>query len=414
MSGADATVEQRRRGLLDGIRVLSVDNYFAGNYGPQLLAMHGADVAKIEQPDGGDPLRTDAPYLGEDAGGYSHGELRLMRGKSSVALDFRTPAGRQVLRRLVGQADVFWTNLRPAAALRAGIDPDTVQAINPRLVYASLSGFGLPIAQPTPFGEEPAFDIIIHALTGLMTRNADADGTPHYNGVAVADQVGSLFAVCGVLMALLARERGADAARVDVAMFDSMIALNEKTFTLFGMDRVVRPPRISATNSPFGAYRGRDGHIVIGVGGTVLWKRFCAALGREDLVDRPDLDSGVKRVKVERTVIRPLIEDWLSTRTVEQASRILLEHGVPASPILEVDSPVLREQALARGVAREVPLPDGNRIALVDSPIRLPGAPAVEVGLPTALGEDTDRVLRDWLGMPDAEIAALRRDGVLK
>jgi len=414
MSIAQTPDDPSGGGLLDGYRVLSVDNYFAGNYGPQLLGMHGADVVKIEQPDGGDPLRTDAPYLGAEAGGYSHGELRLMRAKSSLALDFRHPAGRAVLQRLVERADVFWTNLRPAAALRAGIDADTIQAMNPRLVYASLSGFGLPMQHDTPFRDEPAFDVIIHALTGLMTRNADPDGMPHYNGVAVADQMGSLFAVCGVLMALLARERGEKAARVDVAMFDSMIALNEKTFTLFGMDRVVRPPRISATNSPFGAYRGRDGYLVIGVGGTELWKRFCAALGRDELFERPDLDSGVKRVKVERTVIRPLIEDWLATRDVAEASRILLQHGVPASPILEVDSPVLREQALARGVARDVSMPDGSRIALVDSPIRLPGSAEVRVGLPSALGEDTERVLGDWLGMPAAEIAALRDAGVLR
>lgn len=411
--GGDMVEAMRTKGPLAGMRVLTVDNYFAGNYGPLLLAMHGAEVVKIEQPGSGDPLRTDVPYLVPETKGMAHGVVRLMRGKSSVALDIRTPEGKAVLERLVGQADVFWTNLRPGAALRAGINPEVIQALNPRLVYASLSGFGLPSEIPGPFQNEPAFDIIIHALTGIMSRNADPDGMPHYNGVAIADQVTSLYAAFGVVMALLARDRGAPAALVDVAMFDSMIALNEKTFTLFSMDGVVRPPRISATNSPFGAYRGSDGYLVIGVGGTILWQRFCTAIGREDLRERADLDTGVKRVQVESTVIRPLIEDWLRDKTVAQASAILLKHEVPASPILEIDSPVLREQALSRGITSEVTLPGGQTLSLVHSPVRMSTQARPGADTPPELGADSDRILESWIGMGAEEIGALRRKGVI-
>lgn len=407
------TTADRAKGPLRGIRVLTIDNYFAGNYGPLLLAMHGAEVVKIEQPGSGDPLRTDAPYYDNANKRYAHGEVRLMRDKQSVALDLRQEAGLQLFYRLVKEADVFWTNLRPAAAKRLRIDADVLQALNPRLVYASLSGFGLPGEKPARFGEEPAFDIIIHALTGIMSRNADPDGTPVYNGVAIADQVASLFAAFGVVTAILARDRGDPAAVVDVAMFDAMLAVNEKTFSLYSMDGVVRAPRISATNSPFGAYRGRDGYLVIGVGGAILWERFCRATGRMDMHTDPALDTGIKRVAVEATVIRPAVEQWLATRSIEEAGRILVDAGVPASPILDIDHPRVRAQGAIRGVTAELELDGLAPLTVVQSPVRLSTQPVPVPGRPHDLGEDSDAVLSSWLQMPAEELRAWRERGVL-
>jgi formyl-CoA transferase len=398
---------------LAGIRVLTVDNYFAGNYGPLLLAAHGAEVIKVEQPGSGDPLRKDSPYLDPETKGLPHGVLRLMRGKSSVALDIRKDPGKSVMRELLAKADVFWTNLRPQAARRIDLDPDTVRAANPDIIYASVSGFGLPGPKTGPFTDEPAFDIIIQALTGLMTRNADPDGTPQYSGLAIADQVTSLYTAFGVVMSLYARKLGMPAATVDVAMFDAMFALNEKTFSLFSMDGVVRPPRISATNSPFGAYRGKDGYLVIGVGGNILWERFCKAIGREDLLAREDLNTGVKRVQSEKAVIRPCIEAWLRNLTVQEASRILLSHDVPSSPILDVDSPIVHEQALLRGVAADLEVPGRKPLTLVQSPVRMWNEDPENLSMPPSLGEHTENILRGWLKMDDARIAALRKAGAI-
>lgn len=406
--------DPRTSGPLRGIRVLSIDNYFAGNYGPLLLAMHGAEVVKIEQPGSGDPLRTDAPYLDPKQQKWPHGEIRLMRDKDSVALDVRSPAGRQLFYRMVKEADVFWTNLRPSAAQRLGVEPEVLQALNPRLVYASVSGFGLPEKGRTAhFGDEPAFDIIIQALTGMMSRNADPDGTPVYNGIAMADQATSLYAAFGVVMAILARDRGDPAAVVDVAMVDSMLAFNEKTFSLFSMDGVVRPPRISATNSPFGAYRGRDGHVVLGVGGNILWERFCRAIERPDLYTRADLDTGIKRVGLEAEVIRPAVEAWLAARSVEEASAILNEFQVPASPILDIDHPRLRAQGALRGVTADLELPGHAPVTVVQSPVRMSTQPVPVPGVPHALGADTDAVLRRWLAAGDDDLTQWRAAGVI-
>lgn len=406
---------QKPAGLLHGIRVLTVDNYFAGNYGPQLLAFHGAEVVKIERPGSGDGLRSDAPYMDPEARKLSHGEVRLMRGKRSVALDIRTDEGKCVLRRLVKAADVFWTNLRPGAAKRLGVDAASIQELNPQLVYASLTGFGLPGAHPRPFGDDqPAFDVVIQALTGLMHRNADADGSPQYNGVAIADQVSSLFAAFGVVTALLGRERGKEVASVDVAMFDAMVALNEKTFTLFSMDGRLRPARVSSTSHPFGPYQGRDGYLVIGVGGNTEWRKFCKAIGREDLAERQDLDTGVKRLQQDKEFLRPLIEQWLQGHTVSEASKILLDHDVPGAPILNVDSPLMRRQALERGITRMVSLAEGSEpIELVVSPVRMSVAGEMSRDRPPKLGEDTAAVMREWLGMDDDELQTLARSGIV-
>lgn len=409
---SESTTQPRHKPLA-GIRVLTVDNYFAGNYGPLLLAAHGAEVIKIEQPGSGDPLRKDAPYYDPETKKLPHGVLRLMRGKSSVALDIRKEPGKGVMRELLGQADVFWTNLRPQAAKRIDLDPETVQGINPNIIYASVSGFGLPGEKASPFSNEPAFDIIIQALTGLMSRNADPDGTPQYSGIAIGDQVTSLFTAFGVVMSLYARKLGMPAATVDVAMFDAMFALNEKTFSLFTMDGVVRPPRISATNSPFGAYRGKDGYLVIGVGGNILWERFCKAIGREDLWHREDLNTGVKRVAAEKTIVRPCIEEWLRDKTVREASQILLAHEVPSSPILDVDSPIYMEQARIRGVAADLEVPGKKPLTLVQSPVRMWNEDPENLSMPPALGEHTENILRDWLKMDSARIDELRKSGAI-
>jgi formyl-CoA transferase len=396
---------------LAGIRVLTVDNYFAGNYGPLLLALHGAEVVKIERPAGGDVLRRDPPFVGQDPP-VAHGELRLMRDKSSLALDITQPAGRSVLDSLLAKADVFWTNLRQDSLEKSRLTYDDVKACNERIVYACLSGFGAP-APESPFSGVAAFDIVVQAAAGLMSRNADDDGVPQYNGVAIADQVSSLYCAFGVVLALLRRERTGMGAMVDVSMFDSMVALNEKTLTLAGMGVNELPARRSATNAPFGAYRASDGYVVIGVGGRSLWQRFCVAIERPDLLERSDLSEGVDRVRAEATVLRPIIEEWLSLRTVDEAVERLRAHDVPAGPVLDVDSDVLLSEARRRGVVGDAALPQGGVFPVVQSPVLIDDGGCVGAKSPAALGEDTDAILSGWVGAEPDQIRALRAQGIV-
>lgn len=385
--------------MLDGLKVLTVDNYFAGNYGPLLLALHGADVVKVERPGGGDVLRRDPPFVAGADPPVGHGELRLLRAKSSIALDLESQEGRCVFDKLVGEADVFWTNLRPVSLKRSQLTYDDLKQLNPGLIYAALSGFGLedPGPEDSPFSGTLAFDAVIQGAAGLMMRNSDADGTPQYNGIAIADQVTSLYAAFGILLALQRRQRTGEGAFIDVSMFDSMIALNEKSVTLNGMG-FPTPPRASATNAPFGAYRASDGWIIIGVGGPTLWKRFCEAMGRPELFARPDLETGIIRVKNEAAILRPLIEEWLSELTADEAVAILGEHHVPVGLVLDVGDPRLMKEARRRGVVADTDLGPAGSFPSVQSPILIDGH-SYGCGKPAVgLGGSGQNILQRWLG----------------
>ena len=392
---------------LRGVRVISIDNYFAGNYGPWLLALHGADVVKIETPARPDPVRQDPPFLDDPEAGWSHTELRFMRGKSSVLLDLRNPSGYAAFQRLVASADVFWTNLRPNSAQRLGVDEAAIRAMREDIIYASVTGFGLPTGEPAEV-EPPAFDIVVQGMAGLMSRNADIDGTPCYNGVAIADQLSSIFAAFGVVMALRRRDRTGGGDCVDISMLDTVLTVNEKTLTLYSMSGEVPGPRVSATNSPFGAYPAVDGYFTIGVGSDGSWRRFCKVIGRPDLATREDLNTGLKRVAAEPTVLRPIIKDWTRNRSVAQAVAELLASDIPAGPILDVDEIIGSDIAMDRGLIKRVDLGDAGVKKLVESPIRLTHTQANDVGLVHQLGADTERVLRDWANLSAMDLATLR------
>jgi formyl-CoA transferase len=376
-----------------------MNNYLAGNYGAQLLALHGADVVKVETP-AGEAMRTSKPLIPVEGDiSWSHFELRMMRGASSVVLDPDKPADRKTFEGLIQAADVFWTNLRPASARRRRVDWTTLRLVNPRLVYASLTGFGLPENGVGEYAFLPAFDILIQGLSGLLSRNSDPDGIPVYNGLPLADQVSSLFAAFGVLAGLRQRDRTGQGCCVDVAMFDSMIALNEKAITMHGIQGAVPPPRASATTAPFGMYPTADGWVCIAVGSDAVWRRFAAAIGpligRPGLADEECFASGTGRV-AKLADLTALVEQLTRPRTTAEVVNLLLAHDVPAGQALEVDRLIASRQVSERGIVRVMDTPRGQYPAVM-SPVIVSGSEQQLTG-PPVLGGDTGRVMRDWLG----------------
>jgi CoA:oxalate CoA-transferase len=380
-------------GPLAGVKVLCVDNYLAGNYGPLLLALHGADVVKVETSTG-EAMRTSRPMLGDAEEAWSHFELRMMRGKSSIVLDLAQEEGRATFEDLVRAADVFWTNLRPQSAEKRGLDPDSLAAINPKLVYAALSGFGRPENGEGELGSLPAFDILVQGVAGLLHRNADDGGTPVYNGLPVADQVTSLYGAFGVLLGLRQRDRTDAGCVVDVSMFDSMIALNEKAISMYGVDHRPPPPRSSATTAPFGMYRALDGWVCIAVGSDAVWRRFCEAVGRPELAQDERYVVGTDRVR-NQADINAIVSTFLASRTRAEVVDRLLAHQVPAGEAFDVDHLVDSPQVRLRGTVRDVPLPDGSSFPVVMSPVHLSGAEQA-VALPPRLDADRADVLERW------------------
>ena len=263
---------------LAGIRVLALENYLAGNHGTFLLSMLGAEIIKVEPP-GGDVLRGVGPFIEAHGGRRSSGELRVMGNKRSVILDIRTPEGLAVLMKLVAQSHVVWTNQKPASLKRLGITFESLAAVNPGIVYFTLSGFGHDdLLTSGPLGSLAAFDVIAQGLAGLQFRASGPDGMPGYNGLALGDEVTSLLTVLGTVAALYRQQAGDPGPqRVDVAMHDSMIYLNELALGLLSVMGVAPPRGRSGTSAPYGAFRSRDGWVNIAVGGDPVWRRFCAA-----------------------------------------------------------------------------------------------------------------------------------------
>lgn len=386
-------------GSLEGVRVLCVDNYLAGNYGAMLLALHGADVVKVETP-AGEAMRRSRPLLpAGDGGEWSHFALRMMRGKRSISLDLDgRPTDREVFEELVGLADVFWTNLRPPSAQRRRVDPDTLTGLNPRLVYVSVTGFGLPANGRGEFSELPAFDILVQGLAGMLDRNADEFGRPTYNGLPIADQVTSTYAAFGALVGLRQRDATGVGCVIDVPMFDSMVALNEKAISMFGMQGEVPPPRLSATTAPFGLYRAADGWVCLAVGSDAVWRRFCRVVG--PLIGRPELERdetyliGTDRVRHQEE-LTDLVERFTLPRPANQVVELLLENDVPAGLPLEVDRLLQTDQVKQRGIVRSLDLGPGAAVPVVMSPVTVSGTEQ-GVELPPVLDADHDRVLADW------------------
>lgn len=398
---------------LDGIRVLSLEQYLAGNHGTWLMAMFGAEILKVERPDGGDVLRRVGPTLEHDGRRRSGGELRVMTNKRSLALDITTPEGHRLLFDLVEHCDVVWTNQKPSTLKRLGITFESLQARNPRVVYATLSGFGHDdLVSAGPLADVRAFDVIAQGLGGLQFRGSGPEGVPSYNGLALGDEVTSTLTVLGIILALYRRERHGGAQRVDVAMHDAMVFLNELSvgmMSVFGQ----KPPRgRSGTSAPYGAFRTRDGWVNIGVGGDPVWARFCAAIERPDLVHDERTGSSQNRVRNVEWV-EELVTDWTNTRSTAEVVERLTGFDVPCAPILDIDEVVASEQVAARRMLRTVDDTVVGPVGMVGNPVKMNALDDGPLRAPPEIGEDTVGVLRGLLGVDDDELRRLHKDGVI-
>jgi len=320
---------------LEGIVIVDLTHFAAGPYCTMLLADAGARVIKVEPP-GGEIYRSEGPPLvtadGSVAGAY---QLRFNRHKESVVLDLKAPAGRESLEALATRADVLVENFRPHTLERLGLGWAWLRQLNERLIYATITGFGAGDVDPSPLMNWPALAIVAEAMGGIMDRIGDGECGPHWSGVSAGDLYAGALATSGILMALLHRDRTGVGQHVDISMVDAMASLNERAVMSYGV--MGTAPRAGEEQhlAPFGPFRARDGHVVIGVIGDALWRRFCAAISRPDLADDPRLADGICRAEHLETVLRPAIGAWLAGQDKESAARTLAEAGVPAAPVYD-------------------------------------------------------------------------------
>lgn len=398
---------------LSGIRVLAIENFVAAPFASMWLADAGAEVIKIETREGGDYSRGTSPVKpGADGKPNGLSFFRTNRNKKSVTLDLKHPEGKRIFKELIASTDIFIENLRPNVMDRLGLGYEELRKVNPRLIYGAISGFGHNDIMPSPYGDYPAFDIIGQAMAGLMYRPERTGDRPTYLGFSLADIECGIVGLYGLVLALFHRTRTGKGKKVDVSMYDASLILNEISVTMYSATRSVAPPGVHAVQAPFGAYKAKDGFFVVAAVGEHIWKRFAEAIGMPQLVDDPRFADGSTR-RIHLTELDALINEWLSTRTREEALETLRAASVPCSPVNDIADIFECPHVEARNMIVTLDDPDWGPVGVAGNPVKMSDVPEPEAKLPPKLGEHNFEVLHEWLGMSQAQIGQLREQQVI-
>ena len=392
--------------VLEGIRVLDLSRVMSGPYCTAMLADLGAEVIKIEMPGRGDEARGFGPFKD----GESTYFMLLNRGKKSVTIDLKSDHGVALLKTLVGQCDVLVENFRPGVMQRLGLDYQTVREINPRLVYASISGFG----QDGPFADYPALDLVIQAMSGLMSLTGPREGPRTAVGESLGDVCTGMFAAWGIMAALFDRERTGSGRHLDVPMLDSVFSmlltgLSQKLF--FGTDPQPVGNRHPITY-PVDSFPVADGEIVLVAFSDAIFAQLTKAIGRPELATDTRFADNAAR-SANDVALHDLISQWTATRPAAEVVEVLGKAGVPCAPVWSLGQLLESAHGQTPGLVREGIHRTFGRVPTVQQPVRFSHAPQPQSQNIPTLGEHTDDVLGDVLGLDAAAIADLRKRGAL-
>lgn len=394
-------------GALAGVRILDLTRVLAGPFCTMLLADMGAEIIKIEEPGKGDDTRGYPPFID----GFSAYFGNMNRNKKSITLDLKVPEAKQLFTDMVKQADVVIENYKPGTMAKLGIGYDDLKAINPQLIFASISGFG----QFGPYRERPGYDIIGQAMGGLMSVSGWPDSPPTRSGTAMGDILGGLNCCIGILAALKGRDVTGRGQSVDVSLVDSVVSAMETIIQIYLVeDRI--PGRIGNRYefiAPYDSFPASDGWVVIAVGNNAVWKRFCQVIKREDLIEHPDYKENVDRVKNHQSLTE-LVSAWTAEQRVDDIVDTLLANSVPSAPINDIKQIVNDPHiAGAREMFVELATPNGKTMKAVACPVKFSETKATVREPAPELGQHNEIVLRELLGLDDTAIAALKGSGAL-
>ncbi|WP_447739932.1 CaiB/BaiF CoA transferase family protein [Variovorax boronicumulans] len=405
---------------LDGIKVLDLSRVLAGPWCTQILADLGADVVKIERPGVGDDTRTWGPPFVKDANGHDTDQASYFtscnRNKRSVTIDMATPEGQALLQQMAAQADIVVENFKTGGLKQYGLDQESLRAANPRLIYCSVTGFG----HDGPYAERAGYDLMIQAMTGMMSITGRPDGEPGGGplrvGVALTDLFTGVYASTAILAALQVRDRTGEGQHIDMALLDVGMAILANQASAF-LNTGKAPGRQGNTHpslAPYQDFPTQDGAMLLAIGNNGQFARFCEAAGHAEWAADERFATNTLRVK-HRGVLIPMMEELTRTRTTADWVALLEDKAVPCGPINDIAQAFDDAQVQARGLAVTLPRDAGDGIASITgvaSPLRLTATPPVLRRAPPALGQHTQEVLAE-MGIDASRFEALRAAGVV-
>ncbi len=393
-------------GPLDGIRVLDFSRVLAGPTASLALADLGAEIIKVEAPGTGDDTRTFPPLRA----GESHYFLSINRGKKSIVIDLKTDAGIALAKDLAAKCDILIENYRPGVMDRLGLGYDTLAAINPRLIYCAISGFGMT----GPLRDNPSFDIVTQALSGALSVNGEPDSPPVKLGLPLGDLVGGINGPTSILAALYERTVTGRGRLIDVSLLDGLMGLLVYLPQLaFFTGEDPKPQGSQHANLvPYGIFPAKDGSIVIACLTNSFWERVCRALDMDDWIADPRF-STIEGRRDNRSLVNERVSDFTGQRTISALVDLLTCHEVPHAPILGVRDALAQPQAIAREIVVETEHRTLGKIPILNRPVKFPGNPQPIPNAPPVLGEHTDEILGELLGLDTDKIAVLRAANVV-
>jgi len=391
---------------LEKVKVLDFTRVLAGPYCAMMLCDMGAEVIKVERPRTGDDARFFGPFIKGESGYY----MSLNRGKKSITLNLQHEEGKEIVKKLIKKVDVVLENFRPGTMEKLGLGYQDIKKINPKIIYASTSGYG----QTGPISRMAGYDIVAQAVGGIMSITGSPDAPPTRVGTSIADILAGMFTAYGVMIALYNREQTGKGAKIDVAMVDSVASVLENAIVRYFATGKSPKPIGSRHPSltPFDMFKARDGYMVIAIGNEKLWHSFCQAIGRDDLLKDPRFMTNKKRLKNERA-LKSLIERWTKKKTVKELLIIFNKLGIPCGPVNSMERMVRHPQIVFRNMIQEIKHPVAGRIKMAGIPLKMAGFSDEIPGRSSLLGEHTEEILKKYLRYDPKKIKELRREGVI-
>lgn len=395
------------KGALTGVKVLDLTRVLAGPFCTMMLADMGAEVIKIEVPGLGDDSRQFAPFVNGESAYY----MNLNRNKKGVTLNLKAPKGKEIFLEMVKKSDFVVENYRPGTMEKLGLGYEELAKVNPRIIYGCVSGFG----HYGPYKDRAGYDIIGQAMGGLMSTTGWPDAEPTRTGTAMADVLAGLSVTVGLLAALRSRDDTGEGQKVDIALVDSVVASLEiinQIYLVTGKN----PERIGNRYEsvyPYDSFRAKDGSLVIGCGNDKLWNKLCGVMGRPELVSHERYDTNPKRVK-NHAEVKPLVEEWTMTKTIDEAVETMLNAGIPAAPINTIER-VAKDPhiAKAREMFVDIEHPKAGKLKLTGSHLKFSSTPVSYRNPSPLLGQDNQEVYGTMLNISLEEMAELKEKGII-